>query len=167
LYAYTIANGGTLNPIKFSSASSANSVPIGNNFCGILPISGTPAGRDLYAVGVSGTSSEGYNNTIVPFRVQTGLTSPGPAPGRFDSLIVFVGTLRLPSEIKHALIAALVAAQQSLDAHRLDAACSSLDAFIERAAVQNGKMLDGAYAAELVAEAAAISESVGCRRTVR
>ncbi|MBV9202933.1 MAG: hypothetical protein JOY83_24980 [Alphaproteobacteria bacterium] len=167
MYAYTIADGGALNPLKFSSASPANSVPIGNNFCGISAISGTPAGRDLYAVGVSGTSSEGYNNTIVPFRVQTGLTSAAPAPDRLDSLIVSVGTLRLPSEIKRALIAALVAAQQSLDAHRPDATCSSLDAFIERAAVQNGKMLDAAHSADLVAEAVTISESVGCRRTVR
>jgi hypothetical protein len=168
MYAYTIDNGGALSPLNFSSASPANNVPIGNNFCTISAISATADGSDVYALGSTGTSSEGHKNAIVPFRVQTGLTSPGPATDRLDPLIAFIGTLRLPPEIKRALIAALMAAQQKLDARRLDAACSSsLAAFIESAAAQNENTLDAAHAAELVAEATAISESVGCRRTVR
>lgn len=118
----------------------------------------------MYALGVTGTSSEGYNNTIAPFRVQTELTSPGPAIDPLDPLIAFVGALRLPPEINRALIAA----QQRLDAHRLDAACSStLAAFIKSAAAQNENALDATHAAELVAEATAISDLVGCRRTIR
>lgn len=168
MYAYTIDKGGALSPLDFSPASPANSVPIGNNFCTISAISGTADGSDVYVLGVTGTSSEGYNNTIVPFRVKTGLTSPGPATDPLDPLIAFVSTLRLPPEIKRALIAALVAGQQRLDAHRRVAACSSLAAFIESAAALDENTLDTAHAAELITEATAISESVvGCRRTVR
>ena len=162
MYAYTVDNGGALNPLNFSSASPANSLPIGNNFCTISAISGTPDGSNVYALGSTGTSSEGYNNTIVPFRVQTGLTSPGSATDRLDPLIAFIGALRLPPEIKRVLIAALVAAQQRLDGRRLDAACSrNLAAFIESAAAQNENTLDAAHAAELVAEATAITEFDG------
>jgi len=103
----------------------------------------------------------------VPFRIQTGLTSPGPATDLLDTLIAFVGPLELPPGIKRVLIAALVAAQQRLDAHRLGSACSTLAAFTETAAAVNENTLDAADVAKLVAQATAISESVGCRRTVR
>jgi hypothetical protein len=163
IYSYIVNTDGSLGALNFSSASPANSVPIGNNFCA-QALAGAPDGSYLYAFGATGSEADGYKNTIVPFRIQTGLTSPGPATDPLDTLIVFVGTLRLPSEIKRALIAALVAAQQRLDAHRLGSACSTLAAFTETAVAVNENTLDAADAAKLVAQATAISESVGCQR---
>ena len=167
IYSYIVNTDGSLSALNFSSASPANSVPIGNNFCAQAFIAGTPDGSYLYAFGATGSEADGYKNTIAPFRVQTGLTSPGPATDPLDTLIAFVGALELPAGIKRDLIAALVAAQQRLDAHRLGSACSTLAAFTETAAAVNENTLDAADAAKLVAQATAISESVGCRGTVR
>jgi len=166
IYSYIVNTDGSLSALNFSSTSPANSVPIGNNFCA-QALAGTPDGSYLYAFGVTGSDADGYKNTIVPFRIQTGLTSPGPATDLLDTLIAFVGPLELPPGIKRVLIAALVAAQQRLDAHRLGSACSTLAAFTETAAAVNENTLDAADVAKLVAQATAISESVGCRRTVR
>ena len=57
-------------------------------------------------------------------------------------------------------------AQQDLKAGHLDAACGSLGAFVIGVNVQSGKRFGAVQAAELIAEATAIGQSIGCQRGV-
>jgi len=150
--------------LKFASNPPFNSLPIGNNFCGDAFIVGAPDGRHLYAFGETGTNTENANNAIVPFDINKGLTSTAFT---ITSLVAHVRELQLPQGIERSLMAKLVPAQHNLVAGHLEAACGRLNAFISTVDAQNRKKFDAAETAKLIAEATVISESVGCRRTVR
>jgi len=160
MYAYAVNSDGSLSPLNFTSASSANSLPIGNNFCGDAFIAGAPDGSYVYAFGM-----EGQNNAIVPFHVNIGLTSPAPAL-TVTRLVADVQGLGLPQGIERSLMSKLDIAQQDLKAGHLDAACGSLGAFVIGVNVQSGKRFGAVQAAELIAEATAIGQSIGCQRGV-
>jgi hypothetical protein len=70
IYAYAINNDGSLSPLNFTSASPANSLPTGNNFCSDAFIAGAPDGNYVYAFGV-----EDQANVILPFRINKGLAA--------------------------------------------------------------------------------------------
>jgi hypothetical protein len=73
MYAYALNNDGSLSPLNFTSASPANSLPIGNNFCSDAFIAGTPDGNHVYAFGV-----EDEANVILPFRINKGSAARDP-----------------------------------------------------------------------------------------
>jgi hypothetical protein len=164
MYAYTINSNGSLSALNFASVSPSNSLPIGNNFCAQPFVAGTPDGSDLYAFGVTGSGAEGYNNAIVPFRINRSLTSTDLT---VTPLVAQVRELGLPEGIEVGLISKLVTTQNRLSAGQLEAACGSFSAFISALNTQNGKKFVAANAAELIARAMTISESVGCRLGVR
>ena len=164
MYTYTINSDGSLSDLGFASSPPFNSLPIGSNFCGQAFISGTPDGGHLYAFGVTGTNTAGFSNAIVPFGITKGLTS---TVFTITPLVAHVRELELPQGIERRLMAKLVPAQHNLAAGHFEAACGGLGAFISAVDGRNGQKLDAAEAAKLIAEANAISEAVGCRRTVR
>jgi len=159
MYAYAINSDGSLSPLNFTSASPANSLPIGNNFCSDAFIAGAPDGSYVYAFGM-----EGQNNAIVPFGINKGLTSTGLTMTR---LVAHVRGLGLPKEIEDSLMAEVLAAQQNLHAGHLGAACGSLGAFVNVVEAQNRNKFDPTQAAALIVQATAINQAVGCRRGAR
>jgi hypothetical protein len=68
----------------------------------------------------------------------------------------------LPHGIEHSLLAKLEGAQRKLDAGHIQGACGSLGAYINEVRAQTGKKLETAYAEELIPDATAIRESLGC-----
>jgi hypothetical protein len=163
MYAYAMNSDGSLSSLKFALNPPFNSLPIGNNFCSHAFIAGAPDGSHLYAFGETG-NSEGASNAIVPFHINKGLTS---TVFTITPLVAHIRELELPQGVERSLMAKLLPAQHNLDAGHLEAACGSLGAFISTVDAQNRKKFDAAEAAKLITEATAISESVGCRRTVR
>jgi hypothetical protein len=161
MYAYTINSNGSLSALEFAPNPPLNSVPIGNNFCGQSFIAATPDGSHLYALGATGTNTKNANNAIVPFAINKGLTATAFT---ITSLIAHVRELKLTQVLERRLMATLVPAQHNLAAGHLGAACGTLGAFISTVDARNGKKIYAADAAKLIAEATAISESVGCRR---
>ena len=87
---------------------------------------------------------------------------PGPGPPTITRLVADVQGLGLPHGIERSLLAKLGAAQRNVDAGRLEAACGSLGAFGNQVHAESDHRLTGDQAAELVADAAAIRELVGC-----
>jgi hypothetical protein len=87
---------------------------------------------------------------------------PGPGPPTITRLVADVQGLGLPRGIERGLLAKLGAAQRNVDAGDLEAACGSLGAYSNQVDAQSDHTLVGDQAAELIAEATAIRELLGC-----
>lgn len=121
-----------------------------------------------------GGGSTGLNNYFIrSFGNPTGLAvdglvspSPGPQPPpppmEIEPLTADVQRLALPQGIERSLLAKLAAAGRAVDAGDQDGTCDSLGAYIHQATALSGKKLDVAGAAGLIADAQAVSQSLGC-----
>jgi hypothetical protein len=91
--------------------------------------------------------------------------SPGPGPAPPPTIMLLVDRVQglgLPRGTERSLLAKLGAAQMNLDAEDLEAACGSLGAYINEVYAQTDHRLDGDQAADLVDDATAISQLLGC-----
>jgi hypothetical protein len=121
-----------------------------------------------------GGGSTGLNNYFIrSFGNPTGLAVdglvnaiPGPQPPQppmeIEPLKADVQRLALPQGIERSLMSKLDAAGRALDAGDPDGTCDSLSAYVRHVTVQSGKMIDAAGAAGLIADALAVSQSLGC-----
>jgi hypothetical protein len=121
-----------------------------------------------------GGGTTGLNNYFIrSFGNPTGLavdglsnSSPGPLPPpppmEIEPLQADVQRLALPQGIERSLLAKLAAAVRALDAGDQDGTCESLGAYIHQATALSGKKIDVAGAAGLIADAQAVSQSLGC-----
>jgi virginiamycin B lyase len=129
-------------------------------------------GRPFYAIGqanLDGTSvNQRFFSTLsAPSGVAVDALAapapgPGPGPPTITRLVADVQGLGLPRGIERGLLAKLGAAQRNVDAGDLEAACGSLGAYSNQVHAQSDHTLDGDQAAELIAEATAIRELLGC-----
>jgi hypothetical protein len=87
---------------------------------------------------------------------------PGPGPPTITRLVADLQQGGLPPGTERSLLAKLGAAQRKLDAGNRQAACGSLGAFGNEADALSRNRLDSAQSAELIAEATAIRQLVGC-----
>ncbi len=121
-----------------------------------------------------GGGSTGLNNYFIrSFGNPTGLAvdglvnpSPGPLPPpppmEIEPLQADVQRLALPQGIERSLLAKLDAAGRALEAGDRTETCDSLDAYVRHVTAQSGKKIDVAGAAGLIADAQAVSQSLGC-----
>ena len=121
-----------------------------------------------------GGGSTGLNNYFIrSFGDPTGLAvdglvnpSPGPQPPpppmEIEPLKSDVQRLTLPQGIERSLLSKLDAAGRALDAGDQDGTCDSLSAYVQHVTAQSGKKIDAAGAAGLIADAQAVSQSLGC-----
>jgi hypothetical protein len=126
----------------------------------------------FYAIGQANLNGTGVNERFIgtvspPAGVAVDALAapspgPGPAPPTITRLVADVQGLGLPQGIERALLAKLGAAQRDVDAGHIEAACGSLGAYGNQVRALSDHMLDGDQAAELIAQAAAIRELVGC-----
>jgi hypothetical protein len=93
--------------------------------------------------------------------VEASTTAPPPPPTIAD-LVADVTQAGLPRGIERSLLAKLGAAQRKLDGGHHQGACGSLGASINQVEAQSGKQLAAASAEDLVAEAAAVRDALGC-----
>jgi hypothetical protein len=73
-----------------------------------------------------------------------------------------VQLLSLPHGIERSLLAKLDAAGRALEAGDRAGMCDSLSAYVHHVMAQSGKKIDVAGAAGLIADAQAVSQSLGC-----
>jgi len=96
----------------------------------------------------------------------TGASSPGgvavDALTPISQLIASVEALGLPHGTENSLLAKLGVAQRKADAGNSRAACGPLGAFVSTVKAQSGQKIDAADAAQLIADATAVGESLGC-----
>ena len=85
-----------------------------------------------------------------------------PPPPTIEDLIDSVEGLGLPHGLERGLLKKLTGAQRNLDADDLAGACDKLASFISHVGAQSGKKTATAEAKELIHEASAVRESVGC-----
>ena len=90
------------------------------------------------------------------------LTSAPPPPPTIADLVAEVTEGGLPRGTERSLLAKLKGAQRKLDADHLNGACGSLGAYINEVRAQSGKKLEAAYAEDLIVEATAVRDAVGC-----
>jgi hypothetical protein len=115
-------------------------------------------------IGRADLDGSGANQAFI-----TGASSPlgvavdAPAtPPTIADLIDSVEALELPHGIENSLLKKLTGAQRNLDADDLDGACDKLASFLDQVRAQSGKKIDAADADDLIAEAEAVRESLGC-----
>jgi hypothetical protein len=87
---------------------------------------------------------------------------PPPPPMEIEPLKSDVQRLTLPEGIQRGLLSKLDAAGRALDAGDQDGTCDSLSAYVQHVTAQSGKKIDAAGAAGLIADAQAVSQSLGC-----
>lgn len=113
-----------------------------------------------YDVGAGGALTAKTTPTVpagdAPFGVAV-----RPTPTIADP-IDSVEELQLPIGVEDSLLAKLTGAQRDLAAGNTDGACAKLAAFIHQVSAQSGKKIDADDAEELIAEAQAVRESLGC-----
>jgi hypothetical protein len=129
-------------------------------------------GRPFYAIGQANLDGTSVNERFIPtLSAPAGVAvdalaapapGPGPGPPTITRVVADVQGLGLPRGIERGLLAKLGAAQRDVDAGRLEAACGSLGAYSNQVQAQSDHKLAGDQAAELIAEATAIRELVGC-----
>ena len=129
-------------------------------------------GSPFYAIGRANLDGTGVNQRFIDtLSTASGVAvdalaapSPGPgaAPPTIARLIRDIQGLGLPRGIERSLLAKLGAAQATLDAGHLRAACDNLAAYINEVHAQTNQTLDGDQAAELVGEVTAIRQLLGC-----
>jgi hypothetical protein len=119
----------------------------------------TPGNVSQYDVGAGGALTPKGTATV-----GTGLGPSGIAvrPTTIADLIASVEALDLPHGIENSLLKKLTGAQKNLDAGHLHGACGKLGAFVNQVRAQSGKKIDADDADELIAEATAVRESLGC-----
>jgi virginiamycin B lyase len=93
--------------------------------------------------------------------VDASTTAPPPPPTIAD-LIAEVSGAGLPHGIERSLLAKLEGAQRKVDADHLNGACGSLGAYVNEVRAQSGKKLEAAYAEDLILEAIAVQDALGC-----
>jgi hypothetical protein len=86
---------------------------------------------------------------------------PTPAPTITD-LVASVEGLDLPHGIEHSLLKKLNGAQKNLDHGNTVGACDKLASFIDQVGSQSGKKIGADDAQELIDEAEAVRDSLGC-----
>jgi hypothetical protein len=94
--------------------------------------------------------------------ITLGGPGPGSGPPRITRLVADINQGGLPPGAERSLLAKLGAAERKLDAGNRQAACGSLGAFGNEIRALSGRTLDRALGAELIAEATAIRQLVGC-----
>jgi TolB protein len=73
-----------------------------------------------------------------------------------------VALLPLPKGPKNSLLVILTDVRAALDANNTAGACSALADFISRVGAQSGKKISASEAADLIAQATAIADELGC-----
>ena len=126
----------------------------------------------FYAIGRANLDGTGVSQRFIdtlsaPAGVAVNaLATPSPGPGRrpptIMRLVDDVQGLGLPRGTERSLVAKLGAAQRNLDAEDLEAACGGLGAYINQVHAQTDHRLVGDQAADLVADATAICQLLGC-----
>src|SRR5678815_2959049 len=129
-------------------------------------------GSPFYAIGRANLDGTGVNQRFIdtlstPAGVAVNaLVAPSPGPGpespTIARMVDDVQGLGLPRGVERSLLAKLGAAQANLDAGHLQAACNSLGAYVNEVGAQTDRRLDGGTAGELVGDATAIRQLVGC-----
>ena len=129
-------------------------------------------GSPFYAIGRANLDGTGVNTRFIdtlstPAGVAVNaLVAPSPGPGpespTIARIVDDVQGLGLPRGIERSLLAKLGAAQANLDVGHLQAACNSLGAYINEVRAQTDRRLEGGPAAELIGDATAIRQLLGC-----
>ena len=129
-------------------------------------------GATFSAIGQANLDGTSVNQRFIPTATSPtavavdALTLGGPGPGsgppRITRLVANIKQGGLPRGTERSLLAKLGVVERKLDAGNRQGACGSLGAFGNELDALSGKRLDGALAAELVAEATAIRQLVGC-----
>jgi hypothetical protein len=124
------------------------------------PGNGTIGRANLDGTGVNQSFITGASNPVgVALDALVG--APPPAP-TIEQLITEVGQIGLAHGTERSLLAKLGAAQRHVDAKHHQPACGGLGAFINEVRAISGHRLGTAEAGALIAEAAAIRQSLGC-----
>jgi hypothetical protein len=79
-----------------------------------------------------------------------------------SQLVASVEALRLPHGTENSLLAKLGVAQRKADASNSRAACGPPGCMRTTVKAQSGKKIDAADAAQLIADATAAGEALGC-----
>ena len=119
------------------------------------------------AIGSANIDGSNINQTFIGaagpegVAVDATIVAPPPPPTIAD-LIAEVSGAELPHGIERSLLAKLEGAQRKVDADHLNGACGSLGAYVNEVRAQSGKKLEAAYAQDLIVEAIAVQDALGC-----
>ena len=121
----------------------------------------------LNAIGTATASGSNVNQSFIPAFGPEGvavdaLTAAPVPPPSIDDLIAEVTEGGLPHGTERSLLAKLEGAQRKFDAGHLEGACGGLGAYINEVRAQSGKKLEAAYAEDLIVEATAVADALGC-----
>ncbi len=122
-------------------------------------------GGGLNAAGGGGGSGHGPVGTTFQTGVRDGnglVTVTYTGPATIADLIDSVEALNLSSKVEDGLVKTLTGAQNQLDAGDTHKACKKLTDFIGEVSKQSGKAIATADANDLIDEAEAVRESLGC-----
>jgi YVTN family beta-propeller protein len=160
---YDVVAGGALALKSPDPVVLAGGFPIG--------IAVNPDGASVYVANRDSSNLSQYDvgagGALTPKGTATVGTGLGPSgiavrPTTIADLIASVEALDLPHGIENSLLKKLTGAQKKLDAGHLHGACGKLGAFVNQVRAQSGKKIDADDADELIAEATAVRESLGC-----
>jgi hypothetical protein len=121
-----------------------------SNSIGTADVGGSNVNQTF--IGAAGPEGVAAEPTIV---------APPPPPTIAD-LIAEVSGAELPHGTERSLLAKLENAQRKVDAGQIAVACNGLGAYLNEVRAQNGKKLEAAYAEDLVLEAMAVRDALGC-----
>jgi len=116
---------------------------------------------DIYVMDADGQNQTRLTNNAAV----DGNPDWGPAtevPPTTADLIDSVEALGLPSKIESRLLAKLDGAEKNIASGDTAGACGKLTSFIKQVKAQSGKKIPAAAAADLIADAEAVRESLGC-----
>ena len=131
----------------------------------VVVVAGAGGGGGLNAAGGGGGSGHGPVGTTFQTGVRDGnglVTVTYTGPATIADLIDSVEALNLSSKVEDGLVKTLTGAQNQLDAGDTHKACKKLTDFIGEVSKQSGKTIVPADANDLIAEAEAVRESLGC-----
>ena len=145
-----------LSALAWAAPAAASDVYVTNQFSSNV---------SQYDVGAGGALVAKATPTVPagdgPFGVAVRPTPPPPAT--ITNLIGSVEELDLPRGLENSLLTKLSGAQKNLDTGDTAGACDKLASFISQVQALKGKKITPASAADdLIAEADAVQESVGC-----
>jgi hypothetical protein len=122
-------------------------------------------GGGLIGAGGGGGSGHGPAGTVFETGVRSGngLVTVTYTVVTIADVIDSVEALDLPRGLENSLLKKLTNAQRNADADKLNGACGKLGAFIHQVKAQSGKKIAAGDADDLITEAGALRESLGCR----
>jgi 6-phosphogluconolactonase (cycloisomerase 2 family) len=165
---YDVGAGGAL------AAKSPATVTAGTNPLGVAV---SPDGGSVYVanvgsgnvsqydVGAGGALAAKSPATVPAAPAAFGIAvrpTPPPPPATIPTLIESVEDLDLPRGTENSLLKKLNGAQKNLDNGDTAGACDKLASFIDQVSAQSGKKIDSDDAADLIDEAEAVRDSLGC-----